>query len=209
MYGDFPQNKRGKGAPRVGPSIKTARSLFKRTGPPTVSKAILWTKQQEEMLLAIFSTMQRASVPLLACLLALPTLAAEPGGLVTGSFGDQPLELTVAPELSGVTIIGSYVDASFFAALMEGEQGPVNLELTISGELPAPAEVALTITFARDMGRSWSGDQDSLALTLDEFAPDAGIVVLSGTLTGQVSGGPASGSRAVTYSFDARLEELD
>lgn len=159
--------------------------------------------------MTIFSTMRRAGIPVLACLLALPALADEPGGLVTGSFGDQPLELTVAPELSGVTIIGSYVDASFFAALMEGEQGPVNLELTISGELPAPAEVALTITFARDMGRSWSGDQDSLALALDEFAPDAGIVVLSGTLTGQVSGGPASESRAVTFSFDARLEELD
>ena len=56
--------------------------------------------------MTIFSTMRRAGIPVLACLLALPALADEPGGLVTGSFGDQPLELTVAPELSGATIIG-------------------------------------------------------------------------------------------------------
>lgn len=159
--------------------------------------------------MTILSTMQRTIVPALACLLALPALADEPGGLVTGSFGDQPLELTVAPELSGATIIGNYADASLLAALMEGDQGPVNLELTINGELPAPGEMALTITFARDMGRNWTGDQDSLTLTLDEFAPGDGIVAMRGTLTGQVSGGPASETRPVTFSFDTRLEELD
>lgn len=57
---------------------------------------------------------------------------------------------------------------------MEGDQGPVNLELTINGELPAPGEMALTITFARDMGRNWTGDQDSLTLTLEEFTPGDG-----------------------------------
>ena len=145
----------------------------------------------------------------LALTLALPALADEPGGLVTGSFGDQPLELTVAPELSGATVIGNYADVSLLAAQMEGDLGPVNLELVINGELPAPSEVALTITFARDMGRNWSGDQDSLTLTLDEFTPGDGIVALKGTLTGQVSGGPASETRPVTFSFDTRLDELD
>ncbi|GGO58477.1 hypothetical protein SAMN05444398_12146 [Roseovarius pacificus] len=159
--------------------------------------------------MTILSTVQKTSVPVLACLLALPALADEPGGLVTGSFGDQPLELTVAPELSGATIIGNYADASFLAAQMEGDQGPVNLGLTINGELPTPGEIALTITFARDMGRNWSGDQDSLTLALDEIAPGDGIVALRGTLTGQVSGGPASETRPVTFSFDARLGELD
>lgn len=159
--------------------------------------------------MSIFSTMYRAGAPLLIALLALPALADEPGGLVTGSFGDQPLELTVAPELSGATLIGNYADVSLLAAQMEGELGPVNLELVINGELPAPSEVALTITFARDMGRNWSGDQDSLTLTLDEFTPGDGIVALKGTLTGQVSGGPASETRPVTFSFDTRLDELD
>ena len=183
--------------------------------------------------MTIFSTMRRAGIPVLACLLALPALADEPGGLVTGSFGDQPLELTVAPELSGATIIGNYADASLLASQMEGDQGPVNLELTINGELPAPGEMALTITFARDMGRNWTGDQDSLTLTLEEFTPGDGIVALKGTLTGQVSlrpanetrcaliptspgcnngqvsGGPSSETRPVTFSFDTRLEELD
>ena len=159
--------------------------------------------------MTILSTMRRAGIPVLACLLALPALADEPGGGVTGSFGDQPLELTVAPELSGATIIGNYADASLLAAQMEGDQGPVNLELTINGELPAPGEMALTITFARDMGRNWTGDQDSLTLTLEEFTPGDGIVVLKGTLTGQVSGGPTSETRPVTFSFDTRLEELD
>jgi hypothetical protein len=159
--------------------------------------------------LSIFSTMYRAGGPLLIGLLALPALADEPGGLVTGSFGDQPLELTVAPELSSATIIGNYADASLLAALMEGDQGPVDLDLAINGELPAPGEVTLTVTFARDMGRNWTGDQDSLTLTLDEFAPGDGIVVLRGTLTGQVSGGPVSETRLVTFSFDTRLEEFD
>lgn len=183
--------------------------------------------------MTIFSTIRRAGIAVLACLLALPVLADEPGGLVTGSFGDQPLELTVAPELSGATIIGNYADASLLAAQMEGDQGPVNLELTINGELPSPGEMALTITFARDMGRNWTGDQDSLTLTLEEFRPGDGIVALKGTLTGQVSlrpanetrcalipaspgcnngqvsGGPSSETRPVTFSFDTRLEELD
>lgn len=174
-----------------------------------MSKDILGIKQQEELHLSIFSTMSKVGAPLLIGLLALPALADEPGGLVTGSFGDKPLELTVASELSGATIIGNYIDISLLAAQMEGDQGPVNLELVISGELPAPAEVALTLTFARDMGRNWSGDQDSLTLSLDEFAPGDGIVALKGTLTGQVSGGPAAETRSVTFSFDTRLEELD
>lgn len=174
-----------------------------------MSKDILGIKQQEERHLSIFSTMYRAGAPLLIALLALPALADEPGGLVTGSFGDQPLELTVAPELSGATLIGNYADVSLLAAQMEGDLGPVNLELVINGELPAPSEVALTITFARDMGRNWSGEQDSLTLTLDEFTPGDGIVALKGTLTGQVSGGPASETRPVTFSFDTRLDELD
>lgn len=174
-----------------------------------MSKDILGIKQQEELHLSIFSTMSRAGTPLLIGLLALPALADEPGGLVAGSFGDKPLELTVASALSEATIIGNYTDVSLLAAQMEGDQGPVNLELVISGELPTPAEVALTLTFARDMGRNWSGDQDSLTLSLDEFAPRDGIVALKGTLTGQVSGGPASETRSVTFSFDTRLEELD
>lgn len=174
-----------------------------------MSKDIPGIKQQEELHLSIFSTMSRAGAPLLIGLLALPALADEPGGLVTGSFGDKPLELTVASALSEATIIGNYTDVSLLAAQMEGDQGPVNLELVISGELPTPAEVALTLTFARDMGRNWSGDQDSLTLSLDEFAPGDGIVALKGTLTGQVSGGPASETRSVTFSFDTRLEELD
>lgn len=159
--------------------------------------------------MTFLSTMRRTSVSVLACLLALPVLADGLGGRVTGSFGDQPLELTVAHELSGVTIIGNYADASFLAAQMEGNQGPVNLTLTINGELPTPDEIALTILFARDMGRSWSGDQGSLTLALDEFVPGDGVVAMRGTLTGQVSGGPASETRPVTFSFDARLEALD
>eukprot|EP00873_Tetraselmis_striata_P030068 jgi/Tetstr1/450332/TSEL_037368.t1 len=153
--------------------------------------------------------MRRAGIVVLACLLALPALANEPGGRVTGSFGDQPLELTVAPQLSGAMIIGNYADASLLAAQMEGDQGPVNLELTINGDLPTPGEMALTITFARDMGRNWTGDHDSLTLILDEFTPGDGIVDLKGTLTGQVSGGPSSQTRPITLSFDTRLEELD
>ena len=188
---------------------KTAGSPFKRTGPAVVSKDILGIRQEEVLHLSIFPTMSRVVAPLLTGLLALPALADEPGGLVTGSFGDKSLELTVASELSGATIIGNYTDISLLAAQMEGDQGPVNLELVISGEMPAPAEVALTLTFARDMGRNWSGDQDGLTLSLDEFAPGDGIVALEGTLTGQVSGGPSSQTRPVTFSFDVRLEELD
>lgn len=159
--------------------------------------------------MTFFSTMRRSATTVLVCLLTLPALANEPGGLVTGSFGDQPLELTVASELAGATIIGNYADAFLLATQMEGEQGPVNLELTINGELPAPGEMALTITFARDMGRNWTGDQDSLTLTLEEFTPGDGIVTIKGTLMGQVSGGPSSETRPVTFSFDTMLEELD
>lgn len=159
--------------------------------------------------MSIFPTMYRAGAPLLIGLLALPALADEPGGLVTGSFGDKPLELTVASALSEATIIGNYTDVSLLAAQMEGDQGPVNLQLEINGELPSLGEMALTITFARDLGRNWSGDQDSLTLTLEEFTPADGIVTLKGTLTGQVSGGPSSETRPVTFSFDTRLEELD
>ncbi|MDD9709775.1 hypothetical protein PVW53_21125 [Seohaeicola sp. SP36] len=91
--------------------------------------------------MTIFSTMRRAGIPVLACLLALPALADEPGGLVTGSFGDQPLELTVAPELSGATIIGNYADASLLAAQMEGDQD--SLTLTLEDFTPGDGIVAL------------------------------------------------------------------
>lgn len=145
----------------------------------------------------------------LACLLALPTLAEQPGGLITGNLGDQPLELTVVPEMSGATILGNYVDASIMAVRMDGDQSPVNLVLMLNGELPAPGEVALTIAFAREMGRDWNGDQDSLTLTLEDLAPRDGIVTLTGTITGQISGGPGAVTLPVTFSFDARLEAHD
>ena len=106
-----------------------------------MSKDILGIKQQEERHLSIFSTMYRAGAPLLIALLALPALADEPGGLVTGSFGDQPLELTVAPELSGATIIGNYADASLLAAQMEGDQD--SLTLTLEDFTPGDGIVAL------------------------------------------------------------------
>ena len=106
-----------------------------------MSKDILGIKQQEERHLSIFSTMYRAGAPLLIALLALPALADEPGGLVTGSFGDQPLELTVAPELSGATIIGNYADASLLAAQMEGDQD--SMTLTLEDFTPGDGIVAL------------------------------------------------------------------
>ena len=133
----------------------------------------------------------RAGIPLLAVLLALPALAQEPAGLVTGSFGDQSLEMIVAGELSGAMIVGDFVEASLLAVQNEGEQGPINLELIMAGDLPDPDEVTLTITFARDMGQNWTGNQENLTLSLDEVTPGDSVIAFKGTLTGEVTGGPA------------------
>ncbi|NNU81386.1 hypothetical protein HMH01_13165 [Halovulum dunhuangense] len=153
----------------------------------------------------------RFSTALLASAFVLGTavLAQDPGGLVTGSFGDQPLELPVSADLSAATMIGDYADASLAAALTEGDQGPLFLTMTLSGELPDPGEVMLELAFARDMGRNWQGDQNSLTLELGGFAPSDGMVHLFGTITGEVTGGPASETRAVTFSFDAYLEQVE
>lgn len=140
-------------------------------------------------------------------LLGTAAVAQSLGGLVTGSFGDQPLEMPVSTDLSGGTLIGTFADAALTATLMEGDQGPVVLTMSLAGEMPAPDEVTLELAFARDMGRNWRGDQGSLTLDLSEFAVSSGIITLSGTVTGEVSGGPASETRPVTFSFDARLEE--
>lgn len=150
-----------------------------------------------------------APTVLASCLLATAVAAQEAGGLVTGSFGEQPLELAVSADLSGATLIGNHADASLAAAQMQGDPGPVILTLTLGGALPDPGEVTLEIAFGRDMGRNWRGDQDSLTLELGEFAAADGVVALSGTVTGEVSGGPASETRPVTFSFDARIEQVD
>ncbi|WP_145953470.1 hypothetical protein [Oceaniglobus indicus] len=151
----------------------------------------------------------RSLIYAMSCLLAAAVAAQDMGGLVTGSFGDQPLELAVSADLSDATIIGSFVDAGFLAAQTEGDLGPVILTLRLSGELPDPGEVVLDIAFARDMGRNWQGDQDTLDLELEEMAATDGAVTLSGTITGEVSGGPASGTLPVTFSFNAQLETVN
>ena len=159
--------------------------------------------------MTVLSTISKGVLSTLAVLLALPALAQDQAGSVTGTFGDQPLEMIVTGELSGVTIIGDFTDASFLAVQTEGEQGPITLELTVAGELPDPEEVMLTITSARDMGRTWTGDQDTLTLTLGEVMQGDGVVAFNGTLTGEVSGGPASETRPVALEFETRLDMLD
>lgn len=158
----------------------------------------------------INASMRRAiGICALSCLLATTATAEEPGGQVIGSFGEQPLELSISSDLSAATIIGTYADASFAAAQTEGDQGPFMLTLAFNGELPAPQEVTLDIVFARDMGRNWRGDQDSLTLDLADFSAADGIVSLTGTVTGDISGGPDAQTRPVTFSFDTRLEQVN
>lgn len=143
----------------------------------------------------------------LSCLLAHMSAAEEPGDLVIGSFGDQPLELSVSADLSGATLIGHHADASLTATLTEGNQGPVILTMTLSGALPDPEDVTLELTFARDMGRTWQGNRDSLTLELSAYAVSEGMITLSGTVTGGVSDGTALETRPVTFSFNARLNQ--
>lgn len=61
-------------------------SPIKRTGQAILENAIFVIKLPKELFLTIFSTMQKAGVPFLACLPVTPVLAAKPDGLVTGSF---------------------------------------------------------------------------------------------------------------------------
>lgn len=149
------------------------------------------------------------AVCLAFCLLATAAVAEEPGGLVTGSFGELPLELSIAPDLSAATIIGTYGDASLSGMQTEGGEETVFLTLMLSGELPEPEELMLEIAFARDLGANWRGDGDSLTLKLADFSATNGMVSLSGTVTGDVKGGPFLETRPVTLSFDARLEQVN
>ena len=126
---------------------------------------------------------------------------------MTGSFGHEPLELTVAPELSDASLVGGYADLSLTAAHMSGERGPVTLTLTLSGAAEAPGTVRLILSFGRDMGKSWQGDQGSLTLKIGELASRNGLVSLKGTITGQVSDGAEI--RPVTLSVDSRLGAAD
>ncbi|MBQ0750548.1 MAG: hypothetical protein KBT70_10145, partial [Roseovarius sp.] len=74
-------------------------------------------------------------------LMAGSAAAQDQAGFVTGSLGDTPLELTVSPDFSDATIIGTYVDTSLFATQIDGGGGPVTLILTFNGELADLAEV--------------------------------------------------------------------
>lgn len=156
------------------------------------------------------ASMRRAiGICALSCLLATAAIAEEPGGQVIGSFGEQPLELSISPDLSAATIIGSYGDAFLSGVQTEGDQETVFISLMLSGELPDPEELTLEIAFARDMGANWRGDRDGLTLELADFSVSDGIVSLSGTVTGEVKGGPFLETRPVTLSFDARLEQVN
>src|SRR5690606_31119620 len=68
-------------------------------------------------------------------LMAGSAAAQDQAGFVTGSLGDTPLELTVSPDFSEATIIGTYVDTSLLATQIDGGGGPVTLILTFNGEL--------------------------------------------------------------------------
>jgi hypothetical protein len=142
-------------------------------------------------------------------LMAGSTSAQDQAGLVTGSLGDTPLELTVSPDFSEATLVGNYVDASLLATQNDGASGPVTLILTLNGELPDPAEVTAEIAFAREMGRNWSGDESSLSLQVDTFEATGGVIAVVGTVTGEVTGGPAQETLPMTFSFNARMQELD
>lgn len=158
----------------------------------------------------INASMRRAvGICALSCLLATVAIAEEPGGQVIGSFGEQPLELSISSDLSAATIIGSYGDAFLSGVQTEGDQETVFVSLMLSGELPNPEELSLEIAFAHDMGANWRGDGESLALELADFSVSDGIVSLSGTVTGEVKGGPFLETRPVTLSFDARLEQVN
>lgn len=158
----------------------------------------------------IHSLMRRpVAVCVAFCLLATAAVAKEPGGLVTGNFGEQPLELSIAPDLSAAAIIGTYGDASLSGIQTEGGEETVFLTLMLSGELPEPGELMLEIAFARDMGANWRGNGESLALELSDFSVTDGIVRLSGTVTGDVKGGPFLETRPVALSFDALLEQVN
>lgn len=144
-----------------------------------------------------------------SCLLATAANAEEPGGQIIGSFAEQPLEMSISPDLSAATIIGTYADAFLSGVQTEDGQETVFLSLIFSGELPDPQEVTLEIAFADDMGANWRGDGGSLTLDLADFSATDGIVSLSGTVIGDVSGGPDSETRPVTFSFEARLEMVN
>ena len=71
----------------------------------------------------INASMRRAiGICALSCLLATAAIAEEPGGQVIGSFGEQPLELSISSDLSAATIIGSYGDAFLSGVQTEGDQ---------------------------------------------------------------------------------------
>jgi len=158
----------------------------------------------------INASMRRAmGICALSCLLATAAIAEEPGGQIIGSFGELPLELSIAPDLSAATIIGTYGDASLSGMQTEGDQETVFISLMLSGELPEPEELMLEIALARDMGANWRGDGETLALELSDFTVADGMVSLSGTVTGDVKGGPFLETRPVTLSFNARLEQVN
>lgn len=142
-------------------------------------------------------------------LMAGSASAQDQAGFVTGSLGDAPLELTVSHDFSDATIIGTYLDASLLATQVDGAEGPVTLILTFNGELPDLAEVTVEIAFAREMGRNWSGDESGLSLKLNTVDATDGVIAVAGTVTGEVSGGPAQETLPVTFSFNARMKELD
>ncbi|TDL74831.1 hypothetical protein E2L08_15915 [Palleronia sediminis] len=136
-------------------------------------------------------------------------IAQGSGGHVIGSFGGMPLELPVIADLASATVVGTFADASLLATRIEGDQGPLVLTLAFIGELPDPGEVTLGIAFARDMGRNWHGDESGLVLQIDSFDAGGDRVAVAGTVTGEVTGGPAQETRPVTFSFAAQLEQVE
>jgi len=142
-------------------------------------------------------------------LMAGSAAAQDQAGIVTGSLGDTPLELTVSPEFSDATIMGTFVDTSLLATQIDGVEGPVTLILTFNGELAEPADVTVEIAFSREMGRNWSGDESGLSLKLDTFDAADGVIAVAGTVTGEVTGGPDQETLPVTFSFTARMKEME
>ena len=107
-----------------------------------------------------------------------------------GAFLDQTFGLVLAFRWTG---------AALAAAVMSFPLMVRAIRLAIEAVDPKLEQAARTLGAS-----TW---QVARHITFPILRP--AIVALKGTLTGQVSGGPASETRPVTFSFDTRLEELD
>lgn len=149
-------------------------------------------------------------------ILAVPALAQEPGGAVTGTLNGTPVTCQIWPMQSDYSSFGNTLGVSLMTNRCEGDayQGQIALSFERTGETIGAVEIRL---FGQVDSPDRYGNSDTGA-TLGRLSAtgDGGLLSLSGTVSAQVGASDDRGrtidlsaAQDLEISFSGVIESLD